>query len=84
MGVCKKTKVKIMGNTNSQPMQIYFGTHMARHYKDYNIRPLNNDRPAYLSIGSQYETDCMKLKDMHRIQELWKANSLDGGKRIVS
>ena len=80
----KKNKVKIMGNTNSQQMQIYFGTHMAGHYKDYNIRPLNNDRPAYLSIGSQYETDCMKSKDMHKIQELWKANSLDGGKRIVS
>lgn len=80
----KENNVKIMGNTNSQQMQIYFGTPMARHYADYNIRPLNNDRPAYLSIGCQYETDHMTHDEIQKVQELWKANSLDGGKRIVS
>ncbi|MBU4209229.1 MAG: B12-binding domain-containing radical SAM protein [Proteobacteria bacterium] len=80
----KKNKVKIMGNTNSQQLQIYFGTHMARHYEDYNIRPLNNNRPAYLSIGSQYETDHIGRNELHQIQQLWQANSIDGGKRIVS
>ena len=80
----KENKVKIMGNTNSQQMQIYFGTPMARYYADYKIRPLNEDRPAYLSIGSQYETDCMTHEEIQRVQDLWKANSLDGGKRIVS
>ena len=80
----KENKVKIMGNTNSQQMQIYFGTDMARHYKDYNIRPLNTNRPAYLSIGSQYETEYMRSNEIREIQKLWKANSLDGGKRIVS
>ena len=80
----KENKVKIMGNTNSQQMQIYFGTDMARHYKDYNIRPLNTNRPAYLSIGSQYETEHMRSNEIREIQKLWKANSLDGGKRIVS
>ncbi len=80
----KKNKVKIMGNTNSQQLQIYFGTHMARHYEDYNIRPLNNNRPAYLSIGSHYETDHMGRRELHKIQQMWQANSLDGGKRIVS
>ena len=80
----KENNVKIMGNTNSQQMQIYFGTPMARDYADYNIRPLNNDRPAYLSIGCQYETDHMTYDEIQKVQELWKANSLDGGKRIVS
>jgi anaerobic magnesium-protoporphyrin IX monomethyl ester cyclase len=80
----KENNVKIMGNTNSQQMQIYFGTPMARDYADYNIRPLNEDRPAYLSIGSQYETDHMTHDEIQEVQELWKANSLDGGKRIVS
>jgi len=80
----KKNKVKIMGNTNSQQLQIYFGTHMARHYEDYNIRPLNNNRPAYLSIGSHYETDHMGRRELHKTQQMWQANSLDGGKRIVS
>jgi anaerobic magnesium-protoporphyrin IX monomethyl ester cyclase len=80
----KKNNVKIMGNTNSQQMQIYFGTLMARHYKEHDIRPLNNSRPAYLSIGSQYETDHMSHDEIHKVQDLWRANSLDGGKRVVS
>ena len=80
----KANKVKIMGNTNSQQMQIYFGTYMARHYDEYKIKPLNNKRPAYLSIGNNYETDCMNYKEIQKIQALWKANSIDRGKRIVS
>jgi radical SAM superfamily enzyme YgiQ (UPF0313 family) len=80
----KKNNVKIMGNTNSQQMQIYFGTHMARHFEDYNIRPLNTKRPAYLSIGCQYETDHMNIDEINKVQELWRADSLDRGRRIVS
>jgi radical SAM superfamily enzyme YgiQ (UPF0313 family) len=80
----KANKVKIMGNTNSQQMQIYFGTYIDRHYEEYNIQPLNTERPAYLSVGSHYETDCMNYKEMERIQDLWRAHSLDRGKRIVS
>jgi anaerobic magnesium-protoporphyrin IX monomethyl ester cyclase len=80
----KKNNVKIMGNTNSQQMQIYFGTDMARHYEDYNIRPLNTKRPPYLSIGCQYETDHMNIDEINRVQALWRAHSLDRGRRIVS
>ena len=80
----EKNNVKIMGNTNSQQMQIYFGTHMARDYENYNIRPLNTNRPAYLSIGCQYETDHMAHSDIQKIQDLWRAHSLDRGRRIVS
>jgi len=80
----KKNNVKIMGNTNSQQMQIYFGTHLARHYKDYNIRPLQNSRPAYMSIGSHYETEYFGIDEVQKIKNMWRAHSLDGGKRIVS
>jgi radical SAM superfamily enzyme YgiQ (UPF0313 family) len=80
----KTNNVKIMGNTNSQQMQIYFGTPLERHYADYNIRPLNTKRPAYLSVGSQFETDRMTQQEMRKIQQLWRADSLDRGRRIVS
>jgi anaerobic magnesium-protoporphyrin IX monomethyl ester cyclase len=80
----KKNRVKIMGNTNSQQMQIYFGTHLAEHYEEYNIRPLNNNRPAYMSIGAQYETQWFGTHELQKIQTMWRENSLDGGKRIVS
>ncbi len=80
----KKNQVKIMGNTNSQQMKIYFGTHMSQHYADYGIRPLNPRRRAYISIGSQYETDWMNYEEMQTLGDLWRAESLDRGKRIVS
>ncbi|MGD9245269.1 MAG: hypothetical protein PVH36_10080, partial [Desulfobacterales bacterium] len=80
----KNNNVKIMGNTNSQQMQIYFGTHLAKHYKDYHIRPLENSRPAYMSIGSQYETETFGIDEVQKIKNMWRAHSLDGGKRIVS
>jgi radical SAM superfamily enzyme YgiQ (UPF0313 family) len=80
----KKNNVKIMGNTNSQQMQIYFGAPMAKHYEEYNIRPFDDDRPAYISIGCQYETDFMNRNEIQKVQDLWRAHSLDRGKRIVS
>lgn len=80
----RENNVKIMGNTNSQQMQIYFGTSMARHYEDYHIRPLNRERPAYISIGCQYETDHMSTDEIAKVQNLWRAHSLDRGRRIVS
>ena len=84
LGFMKENNVKIMGNTNSQQMQIYFGTHVARHYKDYNIRPLNTKRPPYLSIGCQYETDSMNIQELNKVQDMWRSRSLDRGRRIVS
>ncbi len=80
----KANKVKIMGNTNSQQMQVYFGTNIARHYEEYKIKPLSNKRPAYLSIGNNFETDCMTHNEIIKIQNLWRANSIDRGRRIVS
>jgi anaerobic magnesium-protoporphyrin IX monomethyl ester cyclase len=80
----RKNNVKIMGNTNSQQMQIYFGTHINEHHAEYHIRPLNSDRPGYISVGSQYETDHMTHGEIRKLQALWRANSLDGGKRVVS
>ncbi len=80
----REHNVKIMGNTNSQQMQIYFGTHIAEHYQDYNIRPLKIKRPAYISIGCQYETDGMTTEQIAEVQRMWRAHSLDRGRRIVS
>ena len=80
----EKNQVKIMGNTNSQQMQIYFGTPMARHYEDYGIVPTKTRRPPYISIGSQYETRWMSLEEMQTLQGLWRARSIDRGRRVVS
>jgi radical SAM superfamily enzyme YgiQ (UPF0313 family) len=80
----KDNHVRIMGNTNSQQMHIYFGTHMSRHYEEYGIHPLQVRRPAYISIGSQYETGWMTQEQMQYLQKVWRAESLDRGRRVIS
>lgn len=76
--------VPIRGNTNAQQTRLYFGTQLHDRFEDFGIRPLDQDRPSYISIGSRYETEWMSVAEIHRIRDLWKAASLDGGKRLVS
>jgi anaerobic magnesium-protoporphyrin IX monomethyl ester cyclase len=80
----KSNGVAIKGNSNSQQMQLYFGTDITRNHARYGIRPLEEARPAYISIGNQYETERLSLEDMRRIKEAWRASSLDRGARVVS
>jgi radical SAM superfamily enzyme YgiQ (UPF0313 family) len=79
-----KACVPIRGNTNAQQMRLYFGTGIQDQALAMGIIPLDTSRPAYISIGSKYETQWMKRDEIHRIRECWKAASLDGGKRLVS
>lgn len=76
--------VPVRGNTNAQQMRLYWGTQVHARYEDFGIRPLDHDRPAYVSIGSRYETEWMSAAEIHRIRDLWHAASQDGGKRMVS
>jgi hypothetical protein len=76
--------VPVQGNTNAQQMRLYFGTPFGDHAGEYGIRPLDQERPPYLSVGSRYETDWMSVEEMHRVRDLWKEASQDGGKRMVS
>ncbi len=80
----KKQGVKIQGNSNAQQMQLYFGTPLTRNYARYGIKPLPDKRPAYISIGDRYETDTMTREEIEKIKALWRQNSLDRGKRVVS
>ena len=76
--------VRIRGNTNAQQMQIYFGTEIEREGERFGIRPLDETRPAYLSVGSRYASDGMSAEEMDQVGRRWKAHSEDGGKHIVS
>jgi len=80
----KENKVPIQGNSNAQQTQIYFGTELSWNYKNYGIFPLENRRPAYLSIGDQYETSWLSYQEIQQIKSLWEKESLDGRKRKVS
>jgi radical SAM superfamily enzyme YgiQ (UPF0313 family) len=76
--------VPIRGNSNAQQTRLYFGTRLHDRFRSHGIRPLDGARLPYMAIGSRYETDWMTVGEIHRVRDLWKAASLDGGKRMVS
>lgn len=80
----KRCGVKIKGNTNAQQMQLYFGSRICAEPLRYGIRPLRECLPLYLSIGTAFETEWMSREEIEKVKAAWRAESLDGGKRVVS
>jgi radical SAM superfamily enzyme YgiQ (UPF0313 family) len=80
----KDCGVKIQGNSNAQQMQIYFGSEICSDPERYGVTPLRERFPPYLSIGTEFETRWMPKQEIAKIKQAWRAESLDGGKRVVS
>jgi anaerobic magnesium-protoporphyrin IX monomethyl ester cyclase len=80
----KQCGIKIQGNSNAQQMQLYFGSEICTNHGKYGVRPLRERLAPYLSLGTEYETEWMSAHEIQRIKTAWRAESLDGGKRVVS
>ncbi len=80
----KDCGVKIQGNSNAQQMQLYFGSQICADYSGYGVIPLRESFPPYLSIGTEFETRWMSKREIDEVKRAWRAESLDGGKRVVS
>ncbi len=80
----KDCGVKIQGNSNAQQMQLYFGSKICSSLDKYGVRPLRHDLPVYRAIGTEFETEWMSKKEIEQVKNAWRAESLDGGKRVVS
>ena len=80
----KDCGVKIQGNSNAQQMQLYFGSEICADYARYGVTPLRETLPPYLSIGTEFETRWMPKREIDEVKSAWRAESLDGGKRVVS
>jgi radical SAM superfamily enzyme YgiQ (UPF0313 family) len=80
----KNCGVKIQGNSNAQQMQLYFGAELYSSFRDHGIKPLRADLPPYLAIGAAFETEWMSEEEIKEVKGAWRAESLDGGKRVVS
>lgn len=76
--------VKIRGNSNAQQMQLYFGSPICADPGRFGVIPLRETLPPYLSIGTEFETRWMPKREIGRVKAAWSAESLDGGKRVVS
>jgi radical SAM superfamily enzyme YgiQ (UPF0313 family) len=80
----KDSGVKIRGNSNAQQMQLYFGSEITNHCTEHGVRPLRDQLPPYLSIGTEFETEWMSKEEIEQVKATWRSESLDGGRRIVS
>ena len=80
----KDCGVKIQGNSNAQQMQLYFGSEICADSARYGVIPLRESFPPYLSIGTEFETRWLSKREIDEIKGAWRAESLDGGKRVVS
>jgi len=80
----KDAGVKIRGNSNAQQMQLYFGSRICADPGKYGVIPLQKMEDPALSIGTEFETEWMTRAEIDRVKQAWRAESLDGGKRVVS
>jgi radical SAM superfamily enzyme YgiQ (UPF0313 family) len=76
--------VAIRGNSNAQQLQLYFGSDICSNHRRYGVRPLCEERPQYLAIGTDFETDWMEQAEIARVRSAWRAASADGGAGIVT
>ncbi len=76
--------VEIRGNSNAQQMQLYFGSEIEADSKKHGVKPLRENLPAYLSVGADFETEWMTREEIEQVRGAWRAESRDGGKRVVS
>jgi anaerobic magnesium-protoporphyrin IX monomethyl ester cyclase len=76
--------VVIRGNSNAQQLQLYFGSDICGNHRRYGVRPLCAERPSYLAIGTDFETDWMERAEIARVKSAWRAASADGGAGIVT
>lgn len=71
MEFLRSLEIPIESNSGSQQMQLYFGSVFERNPEAFGIRPEQIHRPAYLSVGEQYETTEMNSADLVKVRNLW-------------
>jgi radical SAM superfamily enzyme YgiQ (UPF0313 family) len=67
----RSLEIPIQSNSGSQQMQLYFGSLYEKNPYSFGIKPLPMYRPAYLSIGDQYETSAMTREDIRKVRNMW-------------
>jgi anaerobic magnesium-protoporphyrin IX monomethyl ester cyclase len=56
--------VRVEGNSSGQQLHLFFGTRVHDDPERYGIRLLPRRRPAYVSAGTDFETEHMTKRDM--------------------
>lgn len=71
MRFLRSLEIPIHSNSSSQQMQLYFGSMYERNPERFGIKPFPSFRPAYISVGDQYETQQMSRVEIRKVRNLW-------------
>ncbi len=71
MRFLRSLEIPIQSNSGSQQMQLYFGSLYERSPERFGIKPRPGFRPAYISVGEQYQTDQMSKAEIGKVRNLW-------------
>ena len=71
MRFLRSLEIPIQSNSGSQQMQLYFGSMYERNPERFGIKPFPSFRPAYISVGDQYETEQMSRVEIRKVRNLW-------------
>jgi len=64
--------VKVVNNSSGQQLHLFYGTDVLNHPQKYGIRLLDKRRPAYVSPGTDFETEWMSKKDIAFVAKKYK------------
>jgi len=65
--------VEIAHNSSGQQLHLFFGTNVLAHPREYGIRMQHKRRPAYVSPGTDFETEWMSKKDIAFVARKYRA-----------
>ncbi len=71
MRFLRSLEIPIQSNSGSQQMQLYFGSMYEQNPERFGINPFPSFRPAYVSVGDQYETEQMSRVEIRIVRNLW-------------
>jgi anaerobic magnesium-protoporphyrin IX monomethyl ester cyclase len=75
----KASGVAVEGNSISQQLHLFFGTPISEAPAAHGVRPSSLTRPAYLSVGRDFETAAMSREEIRRMSLLWRLHRSDFG-----
>lgn len=73
----KANRVAVEGNSISQQLHLFLGTPISQAPDEHGIMPLPLTKPAYLSVGRDFQTTYMTKDEIRLMSLLWRLNRSD-------
>jgi anaerobic magnesium-protoporphyrin IX monomethyl ester cyclase len=73
----KASGVAVEGNSISQQLHLFLGTPISTAPDSHGVVPLPRTKPAYLSVGRDFQTTAMSQEEIRRMSVFWRLNRTD-------